>query len=442
MPPPAQGRARPDEAAYEGLVSYLETSLDRAAAGEVNPGRTETFHRLNRMEYRNAIRDLLALDVEVDALLPTDNASHGFDNVNVSGLSPTLVEQYLTAARKISRLAVGTPPRSPEAGTVVLPLDRTQDYHVEGLPHGTRGGTMFSHNFPVDGEYVFQIRLSRNRDEQVEGFSQPLEIELSLDGRQLKLFTLTPKRSASGAPTPEEEYGGDDSDVDAGLNGRFPVTAGPHTVTATFLSKPGYPETPRQPFKADFNQRSLAAIFSVSVAGPYAGGGLGDTPSRQQIFLCRPERPSAEAGCAKKIVSTLSRRAYRRAVTDADVSRLLTYYEQGRSGGAPFESGIEMALRAMLTTPDFLFRIERDPANHTGTAPYRITDVELASRLSFFLWSSLPDEELLDLAVGGKLRQRARVRAAGAPDAGRRAVARASRQFRGAMALPAQPWQL
>ena len=153
MPPPAPGRARPDEAAYEGLVSYLETSLDRAAAGEVNPGRTETFHRLNRTEYRNAIRDLLALDVEVDALLPTDNASHGFDNVNVSGLSPTLVEQYLSAARKISRLAVGTPPRSPEARTVVLPLDRTQDYHVEGLPHGTRGGTMFSHNFPVDGEY-------------------------------------------------------------------------------------------------------------------------------------------------------------------------------------------------------------------------------------------------------------------------------------------------
>jgi Protein of unknown function (DUF1592)/Protein of unknown function (DUF1588)/Protein of unknown function (DUF1585)/Protein of unknown function (DUF1595)/Protein of unknown function (DUF1587)/Planctomycete cytochrome C len=406
MPPPGPGRPRPDAAAYESIVSYLERSLDRAALQHPNPGRTETFHRLNRVEYRNAVRDLLALDIEVDSLLPTDNASHGFDNVNVAGLSPTLVEQYLSAARKISRLAVGTALRTPDARTVVVPLDRTQDYHVEGLPHGTRGGTMFTHNFPVDGEYAFQLRLSRNRDEQVEGFNQPLEIELMLDGARLQLFTLTPKRPARGEPPPDDQYGGDDTDVDAGLNGRFQVKAGPHTVAAAFLSKPGYPEAARQPFKADFNGRSLAAIFSVSVAGPYAAAGAGDTPSRQRIFTCRPGTP--DATCARSVTATLARRAFRRAVTDADVNKLLAYYEQGRSErtseeGA-FEAGIEMVVRAILSSPDFLFRIERDPQNLESGAAYRISDVELASRLSFFLWSSIPDDELLDAAIRGRLR--------------------------------------
>ena len=196
MPPPTQGGRRPDEASYESLISYLEASLDRAASANPNPGRSETFHRINRAQYRNAIRDLLTLDVDVSSMLPADNASHGFDNVNVSGLSPTLVEQYLSASRAIARLAVGRPPRSAEARTVVLPIDYTQDHRVEGLPYGTRGGTVFEHNFPVDGEYLFQIQLSRNRDGQIEGVNEPQDLELSLDGERLQVFSLKPNAAA------------------------------------------------------------------------------------------------------------------------------------------------------------------------------------------------------------------------------------------------------
>ncbi len=403
MPPPAPGRTRPDEPWYDRFVAYLETTLDRAAAATPEPGRTATFHRLNRIEYRNAIRDLLALDIEVNGLLPTDDASHGFDNVNVSGLSPTLIEQYLSASRKISRLAIGRAPRTAEADTVVLPLDFTQDYHVEGLPYGTRGGTAFNYNFPVDGDYQFQIRLSRNRDEQVEGFSQPLEIELSLDGQRLQLFTLTPRAPAPG-DMPEDGYGGDDSQVDAGLKGRFPVKAGPHSVTVAFLKKPGVPETPRQAFKADYNGRALAAIFSVSVAGPYDAKGVGLTASRERVFVCQPKSASVELACAKTIIQTLSRRAYRRPTTAADIDRLVKYYEQGRAESGTFEDGVEMALRAILASPDFLFRINHDRSGVSAGTPYQISDIELASRLSFFLWSSIPDEELLDVAVRGRLR--------------------------------------
>ena len=403
MPPPSPGRSRPDEAAYTHMIAMLETSLDSLAARNVNPGRTATFHRLNRTEYRNAVRDLLALDIDVDGLLPADNASHGFDNVNVGGLSPTLVEQYLSAARKISRLAIGVPPRTPDARTVLLPLDRTQDDHVDGLPYGTRGGTLFAHTFPVDGEYVVQIRLSRNRDEQIEGFSQPLDIELLLDGERVRLFHMARTRP-TGAQPAEDEYASDDADLDAGLTARVQVPAGSHTVGATFLSKSGYPETARQPFRADFNQRSLAAIFSVSVAGPYGHGQAGDTSSRRRVFVCQSKRPSEEAGCAKRIASTLSRRAYRRAVTDADVVKLLAYYEAARAEGGSFETGIEMIVRAVIASPDFLFRIERDPEIVGRERAYRVSDVALASRLSFFLWSSIPDEELLDMAVRGKLR--------------------------------------
>ena len=269
---PVRDGRRPDERSYESVISYLEASLDRVALDKPDPGRSETFHRLNRAQYRNAIRDLLALDVDVSAMLPTDDASHGFDNVNVSGLSPTLVEQYLSRPARSRALRSGCRLVQPDARTVVLPLDYTQDYHVEGLPYGTRGGTLFEHNFPVDGEYEFQIRLSRNRDEQIEGFNETLNIELALDGERLQLFSLTPNRPERGAG-PAQQYMTDESDVDAGLKGRFPVKAGPHTVTAAFLKKPGLPETARQPFKADYNGRSLAAIFSVSVAGPYDAGG-------------------------------------------------------------------------------------------------------------------------------------------------------------------------
>jgi len=403
MPPP--GRPRPDEATYGSLVSYLETALDRSAAARPNPGRVDTFRRLNRTEYQNAVRDLLALDVDVSSLLPKDDVSHGFDNVGVGGLSPTLLERYLAAAQKVSRLAVGSPVPSPASYVVVLPADLTQEDHVDGLPFGTRGGALVRHTFPLDGSYEIQIRLSRDRNENVEGLTEPHELEVTLDGRREQLFTIRPNRNQSGA------YYADEA-VDKDLKIRVPVQAGPHEVGVTFLRKTSaVPETERQPYKAHFNMdrhpRIQPAVHSVSLTGPFDAGGAGDTPSRRRLFVCQPNGPSDEAACAKTIVSTLARRAYRRPVGDADIEVPLNFYKQARAeagheGG--FDTGIEMALRAILASTEFLFRIERDPKNIPVDTAYRISDVELASRLSFFLWSSIPDDELLGLAVGGKLK--------------------------------------
>ena len=406
MPPAAPGRPRPDEPTYESLIAYLETSLDRAAARKPNPGRTDTFHRLNRTEYQNAVRDVLALDIDAKALLPTDDSSHGFDNVNVGGLSPTLLDRYLSAAQKISRLAVGSPVRSPGENTVVLPADLTQNDQLDGLPFGTRGGTAFRHTFPLTGEYAFEVRLARNRDENLMGLTEAQQLELTLDGQQIKLFPIRPplqpaRGQGAAGPAPSDE-----PPADAGLKVRVPVTAGPHTVVVTFLKGPSVlSETERQPFKADIdpNNRDRAAVFSVSVAGPYGAATAGETPSRQRIFRCHPLKPADEAGCAKTILSTLARRAYRRPVTDADIKELLTFYKEGRADGGAFEAGIENGVRALLASPQFLFRIEQDPSIAPGTV-YRVSDIDLASRLSFFLWSSVPDDELLDVASRGALK--------------------------------------
>ena len=408
MPPAGPGRPRPDEAGYDALVSYLETSLDHVAAEKPNPGRTDTFHRLNRTEYQNAVRDLLALDVDAASLLPTDDSSHGFDNVNVGGLSPTLLDRYLSAAQKISRLAVGSPVRSPGENTVVMPVDLTQNEQLDGLPFGTRGGTSFRYTFPLTGEYAFEVRLARNRDEILMGLTEPQQMEIALDGQQIKLFPITPPRNPVRGQGAAQDVPSDEPQADAGLKVRVPVAAGPHTVVVTFIKGPSVlSEVERQPFKADIdpNRRASAAIFSISVAGPYGAAVPGDTPSRQRIFTCRPAKASEEAGCAKTILSTLARRAYRRPVNDADIRDLLTFYKEGRADGSAFEAGVENGIRALLVSPQFLFRIERDPANLAADAVYRISDVDLASRLSFFLWSSIPDDELLDVASRGKLKE-------------------------------------
>jgi mono/diheme cytochrome c family protein len=410
MPPAAPGRQRPDEATYESLVAYLETSLDRAAADKPNPGRTDTFHRLNRTEYQNAIRDLLAVEIDATALLPTDDASHGFDNVNIGGLSPTLLDRYLSAAQKISRLAVGSPLRSPEEYSVLLKPDLSQHHQIADLPLGTRGGTQFSYTFPRDGEYEVHIELSRARTGTgIMGLNQPQQVEVAVDGARVKLFevAVAPLRSVNGADEPSP------SEADNGLKTRVNVKAGPHTILATFITQPStLSETAREPILSDIgpNNRSGAAIFSVAVSGPYGPSGISDTLSRQRIFTCRPAKASDESGCAKTILSTLARRAYRRPATAAEVQDLLNFYKQGRADGAAFDAGVEMGIRAMLVNPAFLFRVERDPASAPRSGVYRIGDLELASRLSFFLWSSIPDDALLDVAVRGQLKDPAVLR--------------------------------
>jgi mono/diheme cytochrome c family protein len=399
MPPP--GLRRPDERGYEQLLAYLEGELDRRAATRPDPGRTDTFRRLTRTEYQNAIRDLFAVDVDVTELLPKDDASFGFDNVSAVGLSPTLVERYLAAAQKVTRLAVGSPLPAPAVRVVTLPPDLTQEEHVDGLPFGTRGGTIVRHTFPRDGEYEIQVRLMRNRNENVEGLNEPHQLEVILDGQRLQLFTVTPNRNRMG------DYYADEG-VDKHLQLRARVSAGPHDLGATFLRKGGaFAETERQPYDAHFNMnrhpRLTPAVYTISITGPFEAGVVGDTASRQRIFVCRPAARSEEAACARRIVSATARRAYRRPVVDRDIAVPLELFDQARAENG-FDAGIEVALRAVLTSPEFLFRIERDPSGTAAGTSYRISDLELASRLSFFLWSSIPDDRLLDAAERGRLR--------------------------------------
>ena len=404
MPP--VGKRRPDDAAYEAAVTFLETSLDRAAAVHPNPGRTATIRRLTRTEYQNVVRDLLALEIDATTLLPGDELSYGFDNVTVGTLPPTLLDRYISAAEKISRMAVGRPGRGPGGETIRIPPDLTQEDHLEALPIGTRGGAVVRYTFPLDGEYEFQIRLTRDRDELVEGLSEPHDLELLIDRERVQVFTVKPPQrepgTSDGAPPSH-------ASVDRHLSARVPVKAGTRAVGVAFLKKPtALLETARQPYRARFNSyrhpRVQPAIYSVSIIGPYAATGPGDTPSRRRIFVAQPSNPSQEEDAARNILATLIRRAYRRPVTDADIQGPLALYRKARAGG-DFESGIEMALSAVLVSPHFLFRVEQDPAGIAPRTPYRISDVDLASRLSFFLWSSIPDDELLEVAAAGTLHE-------------------------------------
>ena len=404
MPP--VGKERPDDPTYDAVVSFLEKSLDRAATAKPNPGRTATLRRLTRTEYKNSIRDLLALDVDVTSLLPADESSYGFDNVTVGDLSPTLLDRYVSAAEKISRVAVGRPSKSPGGETIRVPADVTQEEHIDGLPIGTRGGALVHYTFPEDGEYEIQIRLTRDRDEHVEGLSEPHDLELLLDRERLQLFTVKPPVREAGVPDTEQPS---HAKVDQHLNLRIPVTAGPHDIGVAFPKKPSVLlETAREPYQTHFNSyrhpRIQPAIYSVSIIGPYNPKGPGDTPSRRRIFGSRPGDPSQEDGSARRILASLMRRAYRRPVTDRDVEGPFELYQKARQSG-DFDAGIEMALSAVLVSPHFLFRVEQDPLGIAPKTAYRISDLELASRLSFFLWSSLPDDQLLDVAVSGTLHQ-------------------------------------
>jgi mono/diheme cytochrome c family protein len=405
MPPP--DRPRPDAATFKNLVAYLERSLDRAAEAKPDPGRTEALHRLNRAEYRNAVRDLLALDIDVSAMLPADDVSYGFDNIaGVQRMSPTLMERYLTAAQKISSVAVGASPRAATTETFLVPPELQQNDRLENLPFGTRGGTLVRHTFPRDGVYTIRVQLTRYAGasfDEIPVFDEPQRLELSVDGAPVHVFELRPATHTEG----RGYSGANRRGLDAGWQVRFSAKAGPRDVALTFLNRtPALLENLLEPFQRPapggpngyYTTQKGAYLRSVEISGPYEATGAGNTPSRQRIFSCRPAKASEE--CAKQILSSLVRRAFRRPVADTDLQTVLTLYEEGRAE-RDFELGIERAIEGLLVSPEFLYRIEREPAS--GTNVYRISDLELASRLSFFLWSSIPDEALLDAASAGQL---------------------------------------
>ena len=401
MPP--SGRPRPDPQTHESMVTWLETELDRVAAADPNPGRTEAFHRMNRLEYRNAVRDLLALEIDVDDYLPLDDASYGFDNIaGVLKLSQSLLERYLSTAKSIARMAVGGAPPAVDSDTYRLQPDTQQHARMAGLPFGTRGGMSVTHLFPQDAEY--EIRL------EVAGAAAAQEvhrIDIALDGQPVRTFTIGPRA--------QRNWGNAYDEADK-LQVRIPVQAGPHEITAFFHQKPSVLlEQVREPFQ---NPRISGnnggpggpqpALTSLRVMGPYGAAGPGDTPSRRRVFICRPASAADGEPCARRILSKLARRAYRRPVRTDDLDALVTFYRQGQRETGTFDGGVELALRRMLAEPLFLFRIETDPPRKAGAANpaiYRVSDLELASRLSFFLWSSIPDDELLTLAERGRLSQ-------------------------------------
>src|SRR4029077_20875008 len=388
------------------LLLWLETSLDAASAARPNPGRTDTLRRLNRTEYQNAVRDLLALDIDATSLLPPDDSGHGFDNVTVGDLPPMLLARYISAAQKVSRLAIGTTELSLQSDIIRLPADLTQEDHLPGLPLGTRGGVSVSHTFVQEGEYEIQIWLARDLEGQVSGLREPRAHELMVlvDGQPVANFKI------------EKPTGADATVLDKNLKARVTVSAGPHEIGVTFV-KDGSSllETARQPLQAHFNERrhprSAPAIDQISLTGPYEAKGAENTPSRRRLFVCRPEaeRPGAdgspsskEESCAKTILTTLMRRAYRRPILKAEVEGPMAFYREGRAE-KDFDAGIGKALSAVLINPEFLFRVESEPKNIHASGVYRISDLELASRLSFFLWSSIPDDDLLAAAMAGKL---------------------------------------
>jgi mono/diheme cytochrome c family protein len=400
MPPP--NMLQPPQADRIALVTWLETSLDAASAAKPNPGRTETLRRLNRTEYQNAIRDLLALDVDAASLLPADESGQGYDNVIVGDLSPTLLDRYISAAQKISSLAVGRTQSSLQNDIIRLPADLSQEEHMPGLPIGTRGGLSVSYTFPQDGEYDIQIWLARDLAGSVGGVREP---------RQHELLVLVDRETVGTFTIHKPANPDDDTTLDKNLKLRVPVHAGPHNLGVTFIKEgSSLIETARQPTQSRFNERrhprTAPAISQVSVTGPYAAKGAEDTPSRRRLFVCRPagQDKEQEDKCAREILSTLMRRAYRRPIAKADIEEPMAFYREGRAQG-DFDAGIERALSSVLINPDFLFRVESDPKKVAANGVYRISDLELASRLSFFLWSSVPDDELLEAAVRGRLSQ-------------------------------------
>src|SRR5215831_9614666 len=407
--PPA-GVRRPDNATYDRVASWLESEIDRAAAAHVNPGRTASLHRLNRAEYANSIRDLLAVEVDPQAMLPPDEQAFGFEN-NAEALSiqPALLDRYVTAAAAVARRAVGDPNLPPAFVRYGALKGSANDQNYlrqterlgEDFPLGSKGGVAARHSFPIDGEYAFKIRLQRTWDIQIKGLTVPTQFEIRVDGKRMAQFTL------GGEKSPPKTFIYDADDV---LEARAPVKAGSHEVIATMLKSddvvpegPGPDRLSLYSRNAD-NANSPIAFAALLVGGPYRAQAPLDSPSRKLLFVCHPPNAAEELACATKILSTLARRAYRQSATDDDVQTLLAFYKRARATGT-FDEGIRAAVERVLVSPDFLFRIQADPPGAAPGSVYRISDVELASRLSFFLWSSVPDDALLDVAIRGKLHE-------------------------------------
>jgi len=432
--PPA-GRPRPDGATYHAVANWLETEIDRASAADPNPGRINAVQRLNRMEYNNAIRDLFALEVDVASQLPGDETSDGsFDNLaDVLSISTAHLERYLSVARQVTRLATNLPPRNVKIETFEIPLHVVQDdRQSDDLPFGSRGGLAVHYNFPVDGEYLIKVRLRRQYQDYLMGMGWPQQLDIRLDGKLVKRFTVGGAAkgrpaAASYAGDGEPGFAGDpewekymQGGGEAGLEVRVPVVAGPRVVAVSFVREMWEPEGLPQPQQRgrvltnDELYMEHASVSAVQIGGPYRiAGPAKDTPSRRAIFVCQPRAQTAETACATKILSRMARLAYRRPATDRDVKTLMEFFASGRQDGGSFDSGIQYALERLLVDPDFLLRVHRDPpqlrpARSAGQASpkqtvYRLSDIEVASRLSFFLWGSIPDERLLDLAERGRL---------------------------------------
>jgi hypothetical protein len=401
MPPPDE--PRPETQTYESFAAWLEGELDRAATS--NPGRP-ALRRLNRAEYANAIRDLLDLDVDVASLLPPDDAAFGFDNIgDLLGVSPALLERYLAAADRVSALALGDPATAASAVTYAARGDQSQAQHVEGLPLGTVGGIGVQHFFPLDGEYEIDVALLRTNLEAIRGLEHPHQLEIAIDGERVLLETIGGDGESN---EPGQTITQRSDAIDARLRARVPVTSGERHVTAAFIRKLGASTNRLRPFDRSnagtYDSTGRPHVKTLTVTGPYAASGAGATASRTRILTCTPTGREDEARCAREILTTLARRAYRRPVDEADLARLMPFFDEGRERGT-FAMGIQLALRRLLASPTFVFRAEQDPADVEPGAAYAISDLELATRLSFFLWSSIPDDALLEVAASGALHE-------------------------------------
>ena len=421
MPP--GGMPRPDDASYDAVAAWLETDIDRAWAASPNPGRINAVHRVNRTEYNNAIRDLLALNLDVRALLPGDETADGsFDNfAELLSVSTSHLERYMTVARQVTRLAVGLPPApGGQVFEVSLHIEQQEYRMSDDLPLGSRGGIAVRYHFPVDGEYLLKIRLRAQYQEYLMGMGWEQDLDVRVGGELVRRFTVG--GDAPGRPAPRSFAGGGPSfgdpewetymqlTGDASLEVRVPVQAGERVVGVSFVRDLFEPEGVPQPIQRgrvltnDNLHMEHAAVHSVEIRGPLQPAGLAEeTASRRQIFVCHPRLAAAEEACATEILSTMSRRAYRRTATDSEVQVLLEFFDQGREEGGTFDTGIQFALERLLVDPNFLIRVYRDPVDVGPEEVYRLSDLELASRLSFFLWSSIPDDRLLDLAERGEL---------------------------------------